>query len=197
MSEPSAGMRLYDGAGRRLYLTPAERRRFLAAAALQPTQIRALCLTLVYTGCRISEALALTPANLQAEDGIIAIHSLKKRQDGHIRELPIPDELAELLSGLTTHNRRFWPIGRTTAWRQVKAVMAEAGIVGPQATPKGLRHAFAVHAVLQQVPPGILQKWMGHADLATTSIYTQICGPEERAVAARMWEMPAEAALPG
>ena len=180
-------MRLHDEAGRRLYLTPVERRRFLAVSQTRPEPLRALCHCLAHTGCRISEALALSPEHLDAEGGVLVIRSLKKRRAGHIRELPIPPELADLLISLSRYNRRFWPIGRVTAWRQIKEVMAEADVVGPQATPKGLRHAFAVHAVLQQVPPGILQKWMGHADLSTTVIYTQLCGAEERAVARRMW----------
>lgn len=188
MPDPAPTTRLYDRAGRRLYLTPAERGRFLAVAARRVLSERALCLCLAFTGCRISEALALHPANLQPEDGILAIESLKKRRAGHIREIPIPAELVGLLVQLSGRDRRFWPIARPTAWRQIKAVMHEAGIAGPQATPKGLRHAFAVQAIMRDVSPLILQKWMGHADLRTTAIYTQICGPEERALAARMWE---------
>ncbi len=187
MPETSATMRLHDEAGRRLYLTPAERRRFLAVAKTRSEPICALCYCLAYTGCRISEALALSPDHLDAEDGVLLIRSLKKRRAGHIRELPIPPELAAMLTSLSQQNRRFWPIGRATAWRRIKEVMGEADVVGPQATSKGLRHTFAVHAVLQQVPPGILQKWMGHADLSTTAIYTQLCGAEERTVAQRMW----------
>lgn len=188
MSANTPGMRLHDDAGRRLYLSPAERGRFLAVARAKPVPIQAFCLTLAYTGCRISEALALSPEHLDAESGVLMIRSLKKRRAGHIRELPIPGELVALLSQLSQSNRRFWPIGRATAWRRIKEVMAEADVVGLQASPKGLRHTFAVHAVLQQVPPGILQKWMGHADIATTAIYTQLCGAEERVVAERMWE---------
>ena len=53
-------MRLFDGQGRRLYLTEDERRAFLRAAALAPREVRAFCGTLHSTGCRISEAPALT-----------------------------------------------------------------------------------------------------------------------------------------
>lgn len=187
MPARNPGMRLHDDAGRRLYLTAAERERFLTVARGKPLPVRALCLTLIYTGCRISEALALSPEHFDADDGILAIRSLKKRSASHIRELPIPPELTACLATLSERNRRFWPMGRATAWRRIKEVMGEAGITGPQASPKGLRHAFAVHAVLQHVPPGILQKWMGHADMATTAMYTRLCGAEERAVAERMW----------
>jgi hypothetical protein len=40
-----------------------------------------------------------------------------------------------------------WPWSRMTGWRAVHAVMAVAGLDGPQASPKGLRHGFGVAAV--------------------------------------------------
>ena len=82
---------------------------------------------------------------------------------------------------------RLWPWGRTWAWMQVKEVMAEANIVGPQACPRGLRHGFAVHAVQSGVPLNMVQRWLGHANIRTTAIYTNVVGPEERAIAQRMW----------
>jgi integrase len=52
---------LYDQNGPRKYLTPAERDAFLKAAdEAEVREARTFCATLAYTGCRISEALALT-----------------------------------------------------------------------------------------------------------------------------------------
>lgn len=51
---------LIDPQGHRLYLTAAERSAFLAAAAKAPREVRSFCEVLHFTGCRISEALALT-----------------------------------------------------------------------------------------------------------------------------------------
>ncbi|OLF71847.1 hypothetical protein AWH62_11980 [Maricaulis sp. W15] len=65
--------------------------------------------------------------------------------------------------------------------------MAAAEIVGPQATPKGLRHTFGTHAMLQGVPITLVKKWMGHARLQTTEIYLDVIGPEERDLARKMW----------
>ena len=180
-------MRLYDERGRRLYLNASERARFLAVAGNHALPVTALCHCLAFTGCRISEALALRGDDLQTEEGIIAIHSLKKREPGHIREIPIPDSLAVMMGEIALYEHRLWPIGRATAWRHIKRVMREANITGPQASPKGLRHAFAVHATISNVSPLILQKWMGHADIRTTAIYTMVSGPEERMLAERMW----------
>jgi len=33
----------------------------------------------------------------------------------------------------------------------------------------------------------LVQRWMGHAQLTTTAIYTEAVGEEERSIAARMW----------
>ncbi len=40
------------------------------------------------------------------------------------------------------------------------------------------------------VPPHLVQRWLGHASLRTTTIYGDVLGPEERALAARMWMRP-------
>jgi len=54
-------MSLHDRKGHRLYLTAEERTAFLAAAQHFPREVRTLCVILHDTGCRISEALSLTP----------------------------------------------------------------------------------------------------------------------------------------
>jgi integrase len=65
--------------------------------------------------------------------------------------------------------------------------MAQAGIAGLHATPKGLRHGFGIKAVVSQVPLNMLQKWLGHAQMTTTAIYTAAIGPEEKQIAQKMW----------
>lgn len=187
-------MRLYAPGGARLYVNTAERRRFLAVADTTPPPVRSLCLTLAYTGCRISEALSLTPESIQTEAAVIAIATLKKRKRSLIREVPVPESLIERLvvdHGLAGPRGRMphylWPVCRATAWRQVKRIMDEAGIAGPQATAKGLRHGFGVHALQSGVPLNLLQRWMGHAHISITAIYGNAVGPEERAIAERMW----------
>jgi len=75
-----------------------------------------------------------------------------------------------------------------TGYRRVKEAMQRAGITGPQASPKGLRHGFAVAAIGAGVPLNLVQRWLGHADMATTAIYTHAVGDEERKIAQRMWK---------
>src|SRR5690606_36388238 len=81
---------LYDREGSRKYLTRAERNAFLAAAQRMPAEVRTFCLTLAYTGARVSEVLALTPQRIDPETRLIMIESLKKRRRGIFRAVPVP-----------------------------------------------------------------------------------------------------------
>lgn len=184
---------LYSGKGRRKYLTLAERTRFLAAARqCRRPDVRALSLTLAYTGCRISEALALTRSAVEVESGFIAFRTLKRRAHAVVmREVPVPPELLAAFRNVNAGpgpDARFLRLSRSQAWRHIKALMRKAGIPdGPQASPKGLRHGFGLHAIRCGVPLNLVQKWLGHARMETTAIYLQATGPEEREMAKRMW----------
>lgn len=185
---------LYSPAGRRKYLTPSERERFIAACDRQARpEVRTFCVVLAFTGCRISEALGLVSASIEPDDAVIAIRSLKKRRKVNvIRQIPVPTALVSLLRDihpLATPGTKLWTWSRSRAWQLVKAVMLEAEISpGPHATPKGLRHGFGVHAVRSGVPLNLVQRWMGHASMTTTAIYLDVLGDEERELAQRMWQ---------
>lgn len=191
-------MNLYDRHGHRKYLTPAERQAFLAAAETAPSEVRTFCETLLHTGCRISEALALTADRVDLSDGVLVFESLKKRRKGVYRAVPAPPLFLETLRTVhdltTLHARldrgrsvRLWDWSRATAWRRVCEVMDAAGITGLHATPKGLRHGFGIRAISAGVPLNMAQKWLGHAQLSTTAIYADATGPEEKRLAERMW----------
>ncbi len=193
----SEGMQLYDGAGRRKYLTGEERRAFLAAAEKAPRQVRTLCLVLAFTGCRITEALELSPRRIDLEAGTVIFESLKKRRRGVYRAVPVPPQVIDALNmvhGVREAQQsreggkgRLWTFSRTSAWRYVADVLEQAGIEGPQASPKGLRHGFGVQAVSSGVPLNMVQKWLGHAQLSTTAIYADAVGAEEKSIMSRMW----------
>lgn len=192
-SSPNA-LTLYGRDGRRKYVTPTERGRFIAAADACPdSKARTFCLVLAYSGCRISEALSLTIGAVHLDERSVAVRTLKRRNKLIIREIPLPEPLVVLLQnvhGLTNGNadERLWTISRTSAWLLVKRVMREAGIpAGVHASPKGLRHGFAIHALRTNVPLSLVQRWLGHASIATTAIYLQVMGAEEREIAERMW----------
>jgi integrase len=184
-------MHLFDAAGERKYLTPAQRQQFLEAADKAACEVFTFCGTLAYTGCRISEALGLTGQRVDFDAGKVIIESLKQRRRGVFRAVPVPPEFLRILYDVhdlgVPGEGRLWTWSRTTAWRRVKEVMDLAGIEGLYATPKGVRHGFGIKAIVSKVPITMAQKWMGHARLETTAIYTNAVGPEEQEIAARMW----------
>lgn len=189
---------LHTAAGERKYLTVEERTRFLAAADRAPAETRALCLTLAWSGARISEVLELTPNRVDLDGGTLTFRSLKKRAATPVfRTVPVPPRVVEVLDLVFRVRPRqstrrgdepMFAVHRTTAWRQVKAVLDQAGIAGAAATPKGFRHALGVAAVGKGVSLNMVQKWLGHAQISTTSLYAGAVGEEERAIARRLWE---------
>lgn len=193
-------MQLHDASGKRLYLTADERRAFMAAAAKAERPVRTFCAVLHDSGCRISEALALTPERIDLTGQAVVIETLKKRRSGVYRAVPVPPGLLDQLDlvhgvreaqkrGKGHADRPLWPWARNTAWRRVKTVMAQADIAdGPHGSPKGLRHGYGVHAIGSGVPLNMLSKWMGHSTLEVTAIYADALGAEEQGIAARMWQ---------
>jgi len=178
---------VYDDRGRRKYLNADERRRFLTAADLLPADLRALCYVLACTGCRISEALALTPERLDRRGGKLLFRTLKRRKLC-FRAVPVPPELVMMLAALpVAPGDCYWPMHRVTAWRHIKRLHAAAQVRGPMACCKGLPHWFGIRAASKSVPPNLIQRWMGHASPDTTSIYLDAVGVEEREFAKRMW----------
>lgn len=189
-SEPTA---LYTHAGARKYLNADERRRFLASLGAARREEAVFARLMFWTGARVSELLALRLSDFQLDAGIVAIRTLKRRRFS-MREIPIPPalvtEIADHAQGpsvLASPDPLLWHLHRVTAWRLVKDAMRRAGIAGPQASPRGLRHGFAIAALQAGVPLTLLQRWMGHSRLSTTTIYLAVSGPEERELAARFW----------
>ena len=148
----------------------------------------------------MSELLALRPVDIDLDATAIRIRTLKRRVD-HWREVPLPTEhlrALELVHGLRSISTRraskpVWPWSRATGHRRIVAVMERAGISGPQACPKGLRHAFGIAAVAAGVPLPTIAAVLGHADISTTAIYTTAVGIEARQFLSQMWETPSAA----
>jgi integrase/recombinase XerD len=137
------------------------------------------------SGARISEVLALPPASIDIESGLADPQASQAGDcpwdvlDELDREFNLPDaqrdpELA---------NERIWKSSRMAA---SQGDHGAAGISGTPAMPEGLRHGFGVNAFQSNVPPHLVQRWLGHASLRTT--YLRRRGrPDERAFAERMW----------
>jgi integrase/recombinase XerD len=189
---------LFDFRGNWKYLTSTERRAVATAALRMAPQIATFCLTLLYTGARISEVLALTPERIDRANGAIIFESLKRRRRGLYRAIPVPSELLSRLEVVhdisiaqmdgSRRDKRLWTWGRTTAWKHVKFVMRTAKIRERLAMPKSARHAFGVDAVQNAIALNVVQRWMGHARIETTAIYADVIGKEERTLARRTWK---------
>ncbi len=198
MADLTSEMRLFDRDGSRLYLNEKERTAFLKAASLRDPIQCAFGEMLAYTGCRISEALEVTASRIDLDGHTVTLRSLKKRREDVYRAVPLPpdyvDSLQRTFSLRKVQKRKnggdetLFPWSRRHGWKIITDTMKEANITpGPHRVPKGLRHGYGIHAIRSGIPVTQLQKWMGHAQLATTAIYVDFVGEEASDLAARMW----------
>src|SRR5437868_3398969 len=145
---------LFNVSGERKYLCAREVPRFLDASEQENAETKAFCRLLAYSGCRVSEALELTPRRLDSETSRVVFRSLKRRHST-FRAVPVPPELMASLRRIAARrdlDAPLWSWSRQTAWRRIKRVMAAAGIKGAHAMPKGLRHGFGVANAESNVP---------------------------------------------
>jgi integrase len=201
---PKDDFDLFDQEGNRKYLTQEERSRFYnsiekALSKPQDREKRTFALLLYYSGCRISEGLATTYKKIDYSVQGVVFETLKRRKKIH-RFVPLPhsflvklddvhrvkDFQAGRTEGKSTD--RIWSFGRTTAWKAIIKVMATADIEGIQATPKGLRHSFAIKHQLLKTPETMTAQWLGHADTSMMAVYGRAVGAEDRELASKLWE---------
>ena len=206
---PTRAYRKDDGEGalygrspaERKYLNAEERGRVLRAASTLPADKAFFALTLAWTGARASEVLALCPMSFQIEPCKVTVRTLKRRRPS-MREIPIPPALMEELDHHfqiraaqcepRLAEQPLWSWSRQTGWRVVKRLMLDVGVSGRRASPRGFRHAFAIGTLQAGVPLNLVQRWLGHASMATTAIYADVSGPEELAFAERFWRFRSE-----
>ncbi|WP_230483054.1 tyrosine-type recombinase/integrase [Sphingomonas sp. Leaf21] len=183
---------IFTGDGYRKYLTAQETESFIGASSRFSSDVQAFCLMIAYTGCRISEALALTSDSIDLTSNHVIIRSLKKRGKSLHRIVPLPGNymvfLKRWMRSSGADHELLWPWSRMTGYRHIREVMRAANIDGRHASPKGLRHGFGVRAIESSVPLNLVQRWLGHAHIKTTAIYTNALGAEERRIASRMWK---------
>jgi integrase/recombinase XerD len=144
---------------------------------------------------RLSEALALTADRVDLTAGVPVFESLKKRQRGIYRAVPVPPALLDLVHGIRERQarrgkgrgERLWPWSRMTGWRAVHAVMQAARLDVPHAAPKGLRHGLG----WPPSPPASRSTWCRNGSATPSSppppSTPMPVGAEEHDIARRMW----------
>ncbi|MEI2810746.1 MAG: tyrosine-type recombinase/integrase [Nocardioides sp.] len=141
---------------------------------------RALVTFYVSSGARASEVLGLTGEMINYGDQLICITS----KGGELRWVPAsPDafvwlRLYELERGTVTGSDPVWVTlrepRRPMTYGAFRAVLNKInGLLGSNWTSHDLRHTFAVRALDGGMPLHEVQELLGHASLATTTIYTK------------------------
>ena len=144
------------------------------------------------TGIRVTELIMLDIDDVNLEQGIIKCNSAKKTRviplypaalkalSAYIRDvresmLAAPSERALFVnvSGVRMSRQGFWKI--------LKHYQTTAHIE-KEITPHTLRHSFAVHLLENGADVGSLQELMGHSDISSTQMYTQMINQKLKSV---------------
>jgi integrase/recombinase XerD len=151
--------------------------------------IRLVCLVeLLYaTGVRISELVTLPLAAAQRDPRFLLISG----KGGRERIVPLSEPSRLALTAYLGCRERFLPASRPSRWlfpsrgrvghltRQragqlLKELAVKAGLAPDRLSPHVLRHAIASHLLDHGADLRSVQQMLGHADIATTQIYTHV-----------------------
>ncbi|HVB96979.1 MAG TPA: tyrosine recombinase [Chloroflexota bacterium] len=172
-------------------LTDVEVAGLLEQPALgsSPDDIRdSAMLRLLYaTGLRVSELVALNLDDVDLSSGYVRCIS----RNGRERIIPIESDAMQALetylnqarNGLIRHrdesalfvNHHGDRLTRQGFWLILKEHARRAGLP-EDITPQALRHSFAVRLIDDNTDLRAVQELLGHANIATTQIYTQVAG---------------------
>jgi integrase/recombinase XerD len=146
---------------------------------------KALLHVLYATGMRVTEVVTLEVADVRVEEGIL----LCPTKDGKLRELPLDNETSEVVADYLENgrphlvkskdvdalflNHRGQQLTRQGLWLIIKAYANEANL-GDKVTPHTLRHSFAAHRLESGAELREVQQLLGHANISTTQVYSQL-----------------------
>lgn len=182
---PDIWHQLHEG---RPTLTRTGEKRFLAAARRAEPSTRALCELLFYTGCRLSEALALTGGHIDTDMNFVVFDTLKQRGRPALRAVPVPRCLVRRLCALPEDPQgRLWPFSRWTARRHLLPVYEAAGLPPEHAQSRVFRHSYNARAMRAGIPRPVRCALLGHRNPASNTRYGQIPGYTLRGVARSLW----------
>jgi len=195
-SDPSRDIRL-PRLGQRLprSLAPEEMAELLGAADGNALAQRdGAMIELAYaTGLRVSEIVSLKVSQVNLEAGYLTVVGKGSKE----RAVPIgsyarqrvldylQEARAKILAGRLSPylfvNRAGRRLSRQGFWKRLRLAVRRAGLAG-RVSPHTLRHAFATHLVERGADLRAVQMMLGHADIATTQIYTHVARDRLRAV---------------
>lgn len=161
-----------------LFATIADR---LAAADSGPRDLRlAALIELLYgSGLRATELVALPRAALRSDEPFLILRG----KGGRERLVPISDRARAAVAAWRVHvpadSPWLFPSGkahlsRVRLFQIARGLAAASGIDPATVSPHVLRHAFATHLLEGGADLRALQSMLGHADIATTEIYTHV-----------------------
>ena len=182
----------------RLLATPKEGLDLEARPAgerLRAARMNALLELLYATGLRVSELVTLPRHALRGRDPLIAIKGKGGRERLVVVSEPARAAVSLYLAVLkqrlpgAADGPWLFPAGsaaghltRQAFARDLKMVAAAAGIATHRVSPHVLRHAFASHLLQNGADLRIVQELLGHADIATTQIYTHVLDERMKAM---------------
>jgi integrase/recombinase XerD len=170
------------------YLTVEEIERVLKAADEHPklaARDRMVIELLYGCGLRISELIGMKVGNIEFEAGFVRVVGKGDKQrlvplGQYAREaieayLDSPERRKFPADGPKTLllNRRGVPVSRVGLWKSIRKLVAQAGVV-KHVTPHTFRHSFATHLLAGGADLRAVQEMLGHADISTTEVYTQV-----------------------
>ncbi len=145
---------------------------------------KAMLEVLYATGMRVSEMLSLDIGDIELDAGFVRCRGKGDKERivplGNIAKKALEDYLAlsrpKLLKKKNNAyflNNRGDRLSRVGFWKLIKAYTKEAGIT-KDVSPHTLRHSFATHLLKNGADLRTVQELLGHADIATTQLYTHL-----------------------
>ncbi len=155
-------------------------RRVADAPMPQTLRLIALVELLYGSGLRATELVSLPRHALRRDAPFLILRG----KGGRERLVPISDRARAAVAAWSAHvpeaeaflfpSGKNGHISRIRLYQLIKALAADAGIDPARISPHVLRHAFATHLLEGGADLRALQTLLGHADIATTQIYTHI-----------------------
>ena len=155
---------------------------------------RALLESLYATGLRVSELVALDVSDVDVDAGTVRCTGKGNKE----RILPVYDRALQVIGDYITEgrpalvknndeekalflNRRGKRLTRQGLWLIIKRYVDQMDIPG-HVTPHTLRHSFATHMLRGGAGLREVQQMLGHANISTTQVYTQVSNDHLREV---------------